>query len=130
MLRGSPLVLRHASSVQTTGDTGVLDALTPLRGVLAAGGYVRYVVISRHERAQWAYTYRAGRPLEGSRHMSSALTLVRPSREAHTALGNDGLTVDERIDYAAAHRAGAGSPVVSSEERAAVAAWLARRGDQ
>ncbi|WP_146237616.1 hypothetical protein [Curtobacterium sp. MCLR17_043] len=62
--------------------------------------------------------------------MSASLTLSRPNAAAHTAVGNDGLTVDERIDLAAAHRTGAGSPVLSSVERDMIRQWREKRGER
>jgi hypothetical protein len=37
--------------------------------------------------------------------------------EANEIMGNDGLTDAERVEYATRYRNGAGSPVVSDEER-------------
>ncbi|MCS5513161.1 hypothetical protein NY537_10450 [Curtobacterium flaccumfaciens pv. betae] len=62
--------------------------------------------------------------------MSASTTLSRPNTAAHTAVGNDGLTVDERIDLAAAHRAGAGSPVLTPVERDAIRQWRKTRGER
>lgn len=59
--------------------------------------------------------------------MSPNLTLRRPAA-SRTDVGNDGLTDDERAEYAAAYRAGAGSRVLHPLEVALIGKWREERG--
>ena len=59
--------------------------------------------------------------------MSTSSPLVRPASGESVERGNDGLTDRERETLAARHRSGAGSPVLSSAEKRALAKWREAR---
>lgn len=61
--------------------------------------------------------------------MSPNLALSRPAA-SRTVTGNDGLTEDERSEYAAAYRAGAGSHVLHPLELELIRKWRAERGER
>lgn len=60
--------------------------------------------------------------------MSPNLALSRPDA-SRTVTGNDGLTDDERSEYAAAYRSGSGSHVLHPLELELIRKWRSERGE-